>query len=158
MTETLAHGYSPDSSLRELSNEYQHDRVQMVFKNIRILVLLTKVCSALKGLLFSYFLHVLLLSRFLPYVLRDPLWLCSVNIPTPIIHSVCLYGYPIRCYLVRVMLTVCRMLTLMLLVANLVITKMIQKPEKLLKPWYMGTHLRVLGKSYPINTNITGFG
>ena len=27
MTETLAHGYSSDSTQRELSNEYQHDRV-----------------------------------------------------------------------------------------------------------------------------------
>ena len=34
---------------------------------------------------------------------------------------------------------------------------MIQKPEKWLKPWQMGTHLRVLSESYPINTNMTGF-
>ena len=27
MTETLAHGYSSESTQRELSNEYQHDRV-----------------------------------------------------------------------------------------------------------------------------------
>ena len=27
MTETLAHGYLPESTLRELSNEYQHNRV-----------------------------------------------------------------------------------------------------------------------------------
>ena len=27
MTETLAHGYSSECTLRELSNEYQHDRV-----------------------------------------------------------------------------------------------------------------------------------
>ena len=27
MTETLAHGYSSESAQRELSNEYQHDRV-----------------------------------------------------------------------------------------------------------------------------------
>ena len=32
-----------------------------------------------------------------------------------------------------------------------------QKPEKSLKPWQMGTHLRVLSESYPINTNTTGF-
>ena len=32
MTEALAHGYSFDSTQRELSNEYQHDRVSMVFK------------------------------------------------------------------------------------------------------------------------------
>ena len=27
MTETLTHGYSSDTTLREFSNEYQHDRV-----------------------------------------------------------------------------------------------------------------------------------
>ena len=32
MTETLANGYSSESTLRELSNEYQDDRVKMVFK------------------------------------------------------------------------------------------------------------------------------
>ena len=25
------------------------------------------------------------------------------------------------------------------------------------KPWHMGTHLRVLGRSYPMNTNMVGF-
>ena len=38
MTETLAHEYSAESTQRELSNEYQHDRVQNVFKIICILV------------------------------------------------------------------------------------------------------------------------
>ena len=33
-----------------LSNEYQHDRVYMVFKNLFVLVLWTKLASALKGL------------------------------------------------------------------------------------------------------------
>ena len=32
MTETLAHGFSSESTLWKLSNEYHHDRVQMVFK------------------------------------------------------------------------------------------------------------------------------
>ena len=27
MTETMAHGYSSESTQRELSNEYEHDRV-----------------------------------------------------------------------------------------------------------------------------------
>ena len=35
---------------------------------------------------------------------------------------------------------------------------MMQKNWKWLKPWQMGTHLRVLSESYPINTNMTGFG
>ena len=50
MTETLAYGYSSESSQRELSNEYQHDRVEMVFKHLCVLVLWTKVASALEGL------------------------------------------------------------------------------------------------------------
>ena len=32
MTETLANGYSSESTQRELSNEYQHDRFWMVFQ------------------------------------------------------------------------------------------------------------------------------
>ena len=50
MTETLAHGYSSESAQSELSNEYQHDRVQMVFKNLCVLVLWTKVAPAYEGL------------------------------------------------------------------------------------------------------------
>ena len=50
MTETLAHGYSSDSTQWELLNEYQHDRVTMIFKNLYVLVLWTKVASALEGL------------------------------------------------------------------------------------------------------------
>ena len=46
MTETLAHGYSSDSTQRELSNEYQHDRVKMVFKNLCVPLLWTKVALA----------------------------------------------------------------------------------------------------------------
>ena len=37
-----------------LSNEYQHDRVKMVFKNLCVLVLWTKVPSALEGLSCCY--------------------------------------------------------------------------------------------------------
>ena len=51
MTETLANGYSSESTQRELSDEYQHDRVVMIFKNLCILVLWTKVASALEGLM-----------------------------------------------------------------------------------------------------------
>ena len=43
MTETLVNGYSYESTQRELSNEYQHDRALMVFKNICVLVLWMKV-------------------------------------------------------------------------------------------------------------------
>ena len=50
MTETLANGYSSESTQRELYNEYQHDRVQMFFKNLSFLVHWMKVASALEGL------------------------------------------------------------------------------------------------------------
>ena len=51
MAETLAHGYSSERTQRERSNEYQHDRVKLVFNNLCILVLLTKVALiALEGL------------------------------------------------------------------------------------------------------------
>ena len=51
MTETLSYGYSFESTHQELSNEYQHDRVQRIFQNLCIHVLWTKVTSALEGLL-----------------------------------------------------------------------------------------------------------
>ena len=50
ITETLANGYSSERTRRELSNEYQDDRVSMVFQESWILVLWTKVVSALEGL------------------------------------------------------------------------------------------------------------
>ena len=43
--------YSPESTQRELSSEYQHDRVKMFFNNLCVLVLWTKVALALKGLM-----------------------------------------------------------------------------------------------------------
>ena len=46
--------------------------------------------------------------------------------------------------------------TLMLLMANFDSTKCCKKPEKWLKPWHMGTHLRALSESYLMNTNMTG--
>ena len=48
-------------------------------------------------------------------------------------------------------------LTLMLLVANLANTKRCKKSEIYLKTCQMGTHLRVLSESYPMNTNMKGF-
>ena len=50
MIETLTNGYSSDNAQEELSNKYQHGRVQMVFKSLCILVHWTKVASALEGL------------------------------------------------------------------------------------------------------------
>ena len=49
------------------------------------------------------------------------------------------------------------LLAFMLLVANVVNTKYCKIPEKSLKPWHMGTHLRVLCEGYPMSTNMTGF-
>ena len=50
ITETLANGYSSESTRRELSNEYQDDRVSMISQECFILVLWTKIVSALEGL------------------------------------------------------------------------------------------------------------
>ena len=50
MIETLANGYSSDSAQRELSNEYQHDRVKMIFIIFCAFVHLTQVTSASEGL------------------------------------------------------------------------------------------------------------
>ena len=55
--------------------------------------------------------------------------------------------YVIPVFLIRYVLT------FMVLVANFALTKI---TEKSLKPWKMGTHLRVLIERYPLNTNITG--
>ena len=51
MIENLAYGYSSESTQREPCNEYKHDRVQMVFKNLYIHVLWKKVALALDGLI-----------------------------------------------------------------------------------------------------------
>ena len=96
MIETLANGYSSESAQQELSNEYQDDRVQIVFKNICVLVLWMKVPSALEGL------------------------------------------------------------TLMLLLADFANIKWCKKPGKTLKPWHMGTHMKVLSESFLMNNNMTG--
>ena len=45
----------------------------------------------------------------------------------------------------------------MLLVTNLANTKLCIKPDKCLKSWHMGTHLKVLSEGYPMNTNMIGF-
>ena len=50
MTETLANGYSSESTQRELPNEYQHDRVKMIFINFCFFVHWKKVALALEGL------------------------------------------------------------------------------------------------------------
>ena len=43
------------------------------------------------------------------------------------------------------------------MVANLANTKLYQKPENWQKPWHMGSHLGVLSKGFPMNTNMTEF-
>ena len=51
MTETLANGYSSECTQRELSNEYQHDRVKIVCKSLCGHVLWTNVASKLEELI-----------------------------------------------------------------------------------------------------------
>ena len=50
MTETLAYGYPYMGTQRELSNEYHHDRIKMVFKNLCVPVLWMKVSLISEGL------------------------------------------------------------------------------------------------------------
>ena len=50
-----------------------------------------------------------------------------------------------------------KLLTLMLVVANLANTEWCKIAEKWLKPWHMDTHLEAFSESYPMNTNKTGF-
>ena len=50
MAETLAHGYSSESTQLELSNEYQHDRVWIIIKNLCVRALWMKLALALEGL------------------------------------------------------------------------------------------------------------
>ena len=46
--------------------------------------------------------------------------------------------------------------TLVLVVTKLANTKWGKKPAKWLKPWHVGTHLRVLSESFLMNTNMIG--
>ena len=57
ITETLANGYSYESTQREHSNEYQHDRVRMVFRDIFVFVLWRKVGAALEGFKNNALIH-----------------------------------------------------------------------------------------------------
>ena len=50
----MAYRYSSESTQWELSNEYQHNRVWLFFKNLCVLVHWTKVASALEGLKLFY--------------------------------------------------------------------------------------------------------
>ena len=65
MTETLAHGYSYEITQRELSYEYPHDLVRMIFIMFRICVLWTKVTSGSEGL--RYGIVQIKTSRFLTW-------------------------------------------------------------------------------------------
>ena len=69
MTETLAYGYSSESTQQGLSNEYQHDRV---FKNLCIFLLWMKVASALEGLLTGIARWLFLLPATAIYVSSCP--------------------------------------------------------------------------------------
>ena len=55
MTETMAYGYSSESTQRELSNEYQHDRVWMILNYLCDFVLWTEVASAMEVLIMQIF-------------------------------------------------------------------------------------------------------
>ena len=148
LTETLAYGYSSESTQWELSNEYQHDMVLMVLKesslsigrvNIRVFSVIT---------LSIYSNHHCKIRGYrdtmherVKYIHLHPKHHSQSESRTNFRPS------EYNCWNV----------TFMLLVTNLANTKWCRKPEKLLKPWHMGTHLKVLSESFPINTNMTGF-
>ena len=69
MTETLAHGYSSDSSQRVLSYEYQHALVMMIFITFSIFVHCTKVTSTSE-----FKVKMLTLNVEVPHI-RGPAWL-----------------------------------------------------------------------------------
>ena len=46
----MAHRYLSESTQLELSNEYQHDKVKVVFRDLCVILLWMKVTLALKGL------------------------------------------------------------------------------------------------------------
>ena len=50
ISKIMANGYSSKSAQRDLSNEYQYDRVKMGYNILCVLVLWTKVALALEGL------------------------------------------------------------------------------------------------------------
>ena len=67
MTETLANGYSSESTRWELSNEYKHDKVKMVYMKLCVFMLTKKVASALEGLIliFSAMMKLILIVCYL---------------------------------------------------------------------------------------------
>ena len=84
--ETLAYQYSSESTRWELSNEYQHDRVKMIFKNLCVLVLWTKIASALEGLMdvLSQFRSKVYIFLFLLYVTDDFVAICILYKSIPL--------------------------------------------------------------------------
>ena len=71
MLETKANGYSSESTDRELSNEYQRNRVLMGFKNVCVLVPRTKVASALERQLWLVVRLVCMFMEILLLVITD---------------------------------------------------------------------------------------
>ena len=57
MTESLAHGYSSESSQRELSNEYQHDRVYSLAAKSKNVTFDGKICYKLPSMLNHIFIR-----------------------------------------------------------------------------------------------------
>ena len=77
MTETLAHGYSSESPQWELSKEYRHNRVQMFFKDLCILVFWSQSLGRVKSIIhfINYYLCMIMgvLWRYvLPTNIRQP--------------------------------------------------------------------------------------
>ena len=88
MTETLAYGYSSASSYGELSNEYQHDRVKMVFKNLSNLLLSSiEVALAFFGRVNPCLYHV----GFCSVLTINVFYLCLRRRVNLHLHTICMH-------------------------------------------------------------------
>ena len=82
MFETLSHGYSSQSTQRELINECQHDRVKG-FKNVCILVIWTLECEDLEESSLSIGRVRLIMSMIAQSILMRVTGLVVINISLP---------------------------------------------------------------------------
>ena len=142
--EIMANGYSSERTQRELSNEYQQDWVKMISIILLLFCALDESNLSMHGL-----------SQQGVWVYTQTLWKQPSGHPKD--FMIANFGHPVSKFWLRPWTSAAEGLTLMLLVANFASKKWCKNPEKGLKPWQIGTHLRVLGESYPMNTNMTGF-
>ena len=97
---------------------------------------------------FAYFVVTILIQYLLIKIMHALLIILNEKYQSSGVHVTC-HQWALLVEKLQCVLT----LTLMPVVANFANTKLYKKAEKSLKPWQTGTHLRVICKSYPMNTN-----